>query len=436
MESSRQSVMMHCCQKIACKSCVDEWFSKNQTCPYCRENFKDPTIPKYTDVSWLDCVSEIINVYSLTADQETICPLHSKQYEYICQDCNQYICAGCLFDMITGASNKHKNHKLISIQEEFSKIKQKIIQKMPAIVQYLDKLKEYALDLRQNSRDLNGDKDEINGDMAEKFNVIIKLVKNEFQQRDEILTRLKALGANAINDLNEEIKAAKAQLSNGTAASITEALNNLKAVERKNEKFKNIASTTLLKNPLLPDYHTFEIRIPNFIEIKNKYELLPQDEVRYIYSKKIPCYGNKWRAKIYPNGNGNGLGTHLSFFVELLSGPVELTPYQYRVEVIPTNPGAAQIWKQYSSDYISTDSWGWNKAASLSTITTPDYIDKNETLTLQLSIRACARYQECADMKALIDRKRQKIKALKELLKRNEVSTDKVETEEDEEDGE
>lgn len=403
---------MRCCQKIACKSCVDEWFTKNKTCPYCRTPYSDPP---YYHIPWIDCLSDILNVYSLSADQNTICAQHSKQFEYICQDCDKYICSGCLYEIVTGKSSEHKNHKIIPILDEFIELKQKILQQVPLIAKYLDQLKATSIQLKQNSKDLQQEKESIGLVMYDDFNRVLNGVKESFKNAEEAISNLTNDGMVAVSELDKLYKEAKIQQKQGTIASILEAAKKLSECRTKNEKFRKFENAIHIRNPLLPEFHSFEIKIEDFINLRKRFQILPQDEVRYIYSKKIPCYGNKWRAKIYPNGNGNGLNTHLSFFVELLSGPMELTPYEYRVDIIPCKPNVQPLSKQYSSDYVSTDSWGWNKAAALQIISSDDYI-KDGTLTLVLSIRALARYQECADLKTLIDKKRAKIKSLKTKL--------------------
>ena len=41
-----------------------------------------------------------------------------------------------------------------------------------------------------------------------------------------------------------------------------------------------------------------------------------------VYTTPMQAHGLTWRLKVYPNGNGSALGTHLRVFLELVQGVV------------------------------------------------------------------------------------------------------------------
>jgi hypothetical protein len=53
-----------------------------------------------------------------------------------------------------------------------------------------------------------------------------------------------------------------------------------------------------------------------------------------VYSEPIFASGLFWRLKVYPGGNGSIHSNYLSVFIEILSGLVDKTAYQYRVELV------------------------------------------------------------------------------------------------------
>jgi hypothetical protein len=53
-----------------------------------------------------------------------------------------------------------------------------------------------------------------------------------------------------------------------------------------------------------------------------------------LYSEPMFASGLFWRLKLYAGGNGSIHSNYLSVFIEILSGLVDKTAYQYRVELV------------------------------------------------------------------------------------------------------
>jgi hypothetical protein len=100
-------------------------------------------------------------------------------------------------------------------------------------------------------------------------------------------------------------------------------------------------------------------------------------------------YDGIWRAKIYPCGNGNGLGTHLSVFLELLKHAKAPVQYAYRFAIFHASDPTKSVILDHCSQYHELDSRGWNKAVPLSALLgDPDFLcGDRSTLKFELSVR-------------------------------------------------
>jgi hypothetical protein len=131
------------------------------------------------------------------------------------------------------------------------------------------------------------------------------------------------------------------------------------------------------------------IEIENFPAAVERSRGSSVEEARCIYSEKKKLYHGPWRAKIYPCGNANGLGTHLSLFLELLKGVKGPTQFAYRFAIFHANDPTKSVIRDHCSEYRELDSWGWNQAVALTELLgDPEFLfGERSTLRLEISLR-------------------------------------------------
>ena len=413
LENPTAPVLLTCCGRICCQRCIDTWLGSNTTCPYCRANLLN-VAEKYIAIPWAEVLPTILNLYSNQIDEKLMCKTHSKLYEYKCTTCNEFLCSDCLFSMMSDPESKHKNHKIVKLSDLLLETKKAIQARLSDLLDILGYIKNQGLRLSEMSEDLKEQKKNYDSTMIEQYNDLNNKVKEAFEKKRKLIDiQTKARVAAAVE---KSIRVSNEIYKKGSIQQITKQVAVMKEVNEKAQKAIVSEDDLRIDNPLLPEFHTFEISIPDFVEKVKLFSKRGENDVRYLFSEPQNIAGNKWRAKIYPNGNSNGINTHLSLFVELIKGPQEQVTYQYKVEVIPATKTGQIIWKSFSSEFVQNDSWGWNKVALLSVITTPDYIRPDGSLLLTLSVRATSRHQETNDIKYRTNILSQKIKELKQSL--------------------
>ena len=427
MENPTEPLLLKCCGRICCKKCLEKWVNEKHTCPYCRSNIIGGIHEYSISIPWAENLATILGLYSNNGDEQFICKVHMKSVEYECENCGKLLCADCLFDMMMNPANSaHKDHKITKLSDKFLDMKKKIQALLPGLLDKLNTIQTYAIRLREYSTSLAMCKDDCTAQLYDEFNGTMDQVKRQFEEK-----------VNALEELSQKViyekltalkKKALSQLENQKEDPNTEDPSEDKAEDLKNTakmlsaicsdyetKVNNYRNITV-DNPLIPDYHTIKIIVPRFEEYVEEFSKMKENDPRYLYSQAHYICGNKWRAKIYPNGNSNGLNTHLSLFVELLKGPEMPERFQYKIEIMPAKKGIYPQLKSYASEFVQNDSWGWNKVAPLSMIRTPDYIQEDGSLLLYLSIRATSRSQEANDILAQIGKIKEKEKDLLDIL--------------------
>jgi hypothetical protein len=136
---------------------------------------------------------------------------------------------------------------------------------------------------------------------------------------------------------------------------------------------------------LVPEFEYFEMVVENFMELSQKHVAGSTEDARFVYSPKFHLYGAGWRLKVYPGGNGNGVGTNLSVFVELLEGVKDRVSIVYQLVLVNASRPESPLTRSYTSTFKFMDAWGWNKLVPLTEI--GNYVSENGSLKLKLGIR-------------------------------------------------
>ncbi|OHS93291.1 B-box zinc finger family protein [Tritrichomonas foetus] len=408
--------IMPCCGNIGCENCLNHLIhdGENRNCLICHKEINRADQPVHLHL--IDSMIEILPFLTHAFTETNICNRHEKQIEFYCIECQTSLCAECIFDELYSNDSKHKNHHIKKASDMLGDLKKKLQQDITAIGSILETIETRANTILDHESKLNQARNSFLLELHTTFREMLVKIENKKEKAKEPIDK-------KLNELNEMRKYVVKLISNldhlintRNPLLITETPKIVKKTNKIYNQLQNIgtnAPSINVENDLLPQYQFARIEIPNFQETQLKFAQLDENDIRYMFSAHRIIAGNKWRAKIYPNGNQNGIGTHISVFVELLSGYKEASEYFYRVEIESHSPKKRNIVKEYKSKFGLNDSWGWNKVALLETIYEPGYLDENGSLTLLLGIKAGSYYQTFRDLQYSVQAMKIKIKDLK-----------------------
>ena len=122
------AMMCPYCKKLACEQCFKKILEKKNVCSYCNsilpfnELVKLPMLDDFTNffINNMEQNNENEN-YEEAKDNELLllrkqkCLEHPNKYiEYICMNCNEYLCSESLLVFNKESLNKHNNHIILS----------------------------------------------------------------------------------------------------------------------------------------------------------------------------------------------------------------------------------------------------------------------------------------------------------------------------------
>lgn len=405
-KKSYKPKIMPCCGKIGCENCIENLLKSNSECPNCHE--KDCHIfcaPVHAHI--IDSMEQYLTIFSQMCSETNICDKHKKQIEYYCMDCKKHLCSDCIYDELFSDDSSHKSHNIVSIkvklQNDISHLNSlidSIESNSYSVLQLISKLDKsqnnILLDLHTAFRNMCSS-------IEDKKSEALKPIENRINQ----LTELRDESLKLINQLSE------AQSSN-ILSEIPKVLEESQAINLKYKQMENISPDYNVLNDISPQYQYFQIEIPNFPETQQRYSQLTENETRYILSEKQTINGNKWLAKIYPNGNSNGTGRFLSVFFELTRGSKVPGTFFYRVEIVNNVSSKLNIIKEYNSEFQTGVSWGWNEVTPINKILNEKgFLDSKGSLKLIFGIHAETYYQVFKDLQEAAKYEYMKIKKLK-----------------------
>lgn len=411
MDFPKDAVALPCCGQIVCSNCISAWFAEHRTCPYCRqENNNSGLIP----IHFAPEVKQLLSIYGNKIGSAPKCPKHNKSITYMCKNCNENLCSDCLFEQLTGGG-QHQNHHIIKIEEILKEVKIQIQKELKRINSMMNTVSSYSSNLLEQIEEINRQKEDNLAEMYSIFNniqmrTIDKLNKQIEEYAQQAQTESKALKT-AYNKFQKSGGYTKYDLENMSQEKVLKLLSDIQAIK---DIATNLTPTHCFndfpENEMIPSFTNFDVTIPDFNSMRQFYAEKPENEDHFFYSQNVKLCGSEWRAKIYPNGNGNAIGTHLSIFIEMLDGLPGVSVYTYRVEIVGKNQNYA---RQYTSEFTINDSWGWNKAIDFDTINTGEFLE-SDSLTLHLGIKPDTYYLVDKGIRRDISKLKEKIKVLKE----------------------
>ena len=230
----------------------------------------------------------------------------------------------------------------------------------------------------------------------------------------EILNRNESLKTfqKGVNTLLSHINQIMEKNTEDSIIKIKESLKKLQMLQENIPNLEFIPPNIHIHNTITPNFKRAVIEIVDFQELVNDFS--SEEIPRFIISQPFTLGAQKWRAKVYPNGNQNGFNSHVSFFLELLSKTQNQLSYHYRVEIVSRNNSVPNFCRECTSLFTQNEAWGWNRFIPLSSILSKDFLDEKGTIKTIIGIRPLSyfqAYQENIEAIKILHQKCQNLKS-------------------------
>lgn len=366
------------------------------------------------------------------------CPEHpNMSLQYYCKTCDSAVCSDCAM-----FSPTHKNHEfqhLVQIYDEHLRMisdKKDLLQgdlgRVRTVITSLDSylgLLQEAKDTRLNeiAEAIASMRSRLQADYQSRMRLVIdarnclenevSIIETAVCEVDRRISKapmnvmvaqsadlLKQL--NALHEQQLEVQLRDTSMSASSSSTLSPPGGSPGRVDM--HLLKNLS--TIFENELVPEYETGVFRLVGYSQMINAMHfpapggLAPSAALPPVYySDSIVSNGISWRLKVYPVGNGPARGTHVSIFLEMLSGPAHGTvgKYQYRLELVhPTVPQNSFV-REFASDFEVTEAWGFNRFVRLTNIARDGFLCQLDggSLLLRFGVRPMSYLQAWRDQK-------------------------------------
>jgi hypothetical protein len=298
------------------------------------------------------------------------------------------VCGDCILEQLTARSSDHSGHGIVRASDLLDTAREALKSELAQLRTAFERIDE-ALDLiRLELRASEAVNDDIVAmivgafrAMKQRLDTVVIGVKSAYTQQ---LTELRRQ-ASIVQSLVDE---AELYLMSDDFRAAGKLQQFIEKVGRQVEAMQ-IPETPQppppLPNEIVPPFETIEIVLRDFPTMVERYRPLNKEEDRFIYSNQKEMHMGLWRVKIFPCGNDQRHGTHLSVFLELLIGPKKPVDFTHRLVVFHTTDPGRDIVRELSSRYERMDSWGWSAAAPLDVL-----LADGEFLSGKHSVLRCA----------------------------------------------
>ncbi|EAX95688.1 MATH domain containing protein [Trichomonas vaginalis G3] len=344
-------------------------------------------------------------------DNEMICPKHNKKYQFFCKNCQKPLCPDCLFEEYTSQNKVHNGHRIEKVVDKKQEAKDQLKKEIKQAKALRDNIENQLQSTPDMKAALASQKSEIEIEMYNTYRDFQRNIESISAKNEKKLLEKASAIDSMIDDTEKIVDMASAIV---TANDVGVFLSS-KELVAKIDSFAKSPPPYLFERQSYPDTNYVcpqssetEFDFSDFTSMLDQNHL----ERGYIYTPEFKAFGARWRGKLYPNGNGNGAGTHISMFLEVLKGFDRPFQFNYQVKIIhPTQDTVLE--RHFVSEFQNLDSWGWNRLASLNVVKNNGYIFPDNKLRIQIKLSPTT-YSVLTEIYLdILERKRAKLADLK-----------------------
>ncbi|XP_024371078.1 uncharacterized protein [Physcomitrium patens] len=381
-----------CCSKLVCQSCIKRWLTDQKSeCPHCRAPLLLSQLVSCRFISEIS--SEVEKIQGNLGDssiEKQYCPAHDSPFLYFCTTCSVPVCPDCAVLI-----EDHRNHTFEKLSVAYGRHKKKIRMEAAGLRKRQKELSALVVSVEKNIDTVLKAKDE----SAAELQMAFKRMQSRLEE--QLKCKLLALLAQK-GSMTQEM-----ELLDTILHELDQQLNSI-------PKSDLIAQEPNMSRMLqvVPSYEHGELILKKYKETitlprssvfspggtPSSSEALSSKDV--VYSEPIRGSGITWRLKVYPNGSGASLGTHLSVFLEMVDGGNEAVTYEYGIELLHQTRPNQRIVRKFSSDYEVGACWGYYQFFRIDLLEKEGYLQPDEdTITLRFYVRPLTFQQQCQDLR-------------------------------------
>ena len=407
LDIAQDPSVLPCCGQLVCTECIAQWVDGHDTCPYCRRQFSQKIRP----VKWACDFRKIVGVLKQLTSEGGFCEKHRKPAEFVCSECCKYLCPDCIFEELTHKA--HDGHKISRLSDVLSALKNEIAEHMCALIELNNQVRLKADEVRKAEDMINSEETDQKIGMCKYVKNAEEMVKDAFSTHMDRLVKareaLKAARRRALQMYDEGDRLLKEGRTK-RRQEMPEMVERIRMLREEIDTLTLPIPDPTPQNEFIPPYveTTFELT-----KFRESIERGKREPSFYFFTNDVKIYGCSWRLKVYPWGNKNGEGTHVSLFLELRKANNGGGDYVYKTEIFSSDINESPIVREYQSRFQVNDSWGWNKAISIDRVLHHDFLDEDGSLVVHLKIRPATYYQAYVDLHDAIKAKKSKMHVLK-----------------------
>lgn len=374
------------CSGLYCATCILRWLTENRSsCPHCRSPLTERSLVNGRLITQL---AQLLDL------KEDLCPLHDKEIDYFCSNCEVGVCAECaLFD------DRHKGHNFMRNTDIYTEKSSQLLAFRDILTTRMTELHLQNDEIQRKIDDLKRSKENLAAKIELKAEQFLLELENSLSNKAEICCDQRNSLIRLGNLWENSQKSAEKLLTESTKAHLIANSSEILSILRDNLSFP-IPTPTLtspsFEIPLKPPFLTSIFIIHDYSSVKLQSEV--------IYSHSLPAYNSHFRLKVFPNGNGTSKNSFLSVFLELLDHGLS-GKYDYLVELVNNLDPKLHLVREFTSDFNPGECWGYNRFILLEKLTEEGYLEENEDrLVLKFAVRPCSYRQICGNQREIIEK--------------------------------
>ena len=366
-----------CCGFVGCDDCLKRYFENSIACPVCGE---EPEGDPFIHLPFVDSMVEVLPMMKRCVAANIVCSKHAKPDLFFCEDCHQYLCSDCVYDLVCGVDKQHEGHTIKRAGEMSSQIKDEVKQKLLELDQAQITVAENASAIVEFASNLSSLKDDVLLKMYDKFRSMQDAYHQALETARRRLVHRKTRVEKqniTLERLENDCFAALEEKNVSALLRADEFLEEVKTVEQMLDKPESSEPTPLPDNELVPPFKQAKVRFENFKSVKDN---------TILFGDPVEIHGNVWMVKIYPFGQGDKKTKHVSVFLEFVRGYPHPCRVNYGVTIESVSGKVPNIYQECVVNTCVEQSWGWKKFCPVATLFSGHYTARDGSLTMTVGV--------------------------------------------------
>jgi hypothetical protein len=335
------------------------------------------------------------------------CTVHRKMGEFICEECQRYLCSDCLFAEFQNPV--HSGHRLVRLCDILGRLKSDIVAALARLFSINEHIQSQASELRATASSACACAESelsLFRDLPETIERSISETFRAYQQSLESSVQ----NLNRIRDM---------VLSMDRAASVLSDPHKLMELTGTAQTLRREIDQSLRPIPRPSPQDAF---IPAFVEFNFMFDNFPAmfeasgrpDGPTLVRSSIAVIYANTWQLTLSPRGPRDGQTTSVVLALEAVSGPAEPGMYDFCIELGCPNAGQEVVVWSGRAELVVGRPLRWDRDIAVEHVMKRGFLTDAGQLLVVLRLRPVSYYQAYVDTRRALAEERARLAQLRE----------------------